>query len=68
MPSTAHYVAGAIAFSLTKKIIVISTVHLYGVGRLVRYELSLLRRREREREGEREGECGSGGTSPGPRR
>ena len=39
-----HVVAGVVAFSLTKKLIVLGTVNWYGVGRLYRHGLKLAQR------------------------
>ena len=39
-----HVVAGVVAFSLTKKLVILGTVNLYGVGRLYRHALKAARR------------------------
>ena len=39
-----HVVAGVVAFSLTKKLVILGTVNLYGVGRLYRHALKAAKR------------------------
>ena len=38
-----YYVYGLIAFSITKKVVVLSTINLYGVNRIYRHLLKLKR-------------------------